>query len=51
MLVSVGRDAHSAWFVGQVGRAMGMLREIGFPPELIANRTLDGFLEHIKRAR
>ena len=51
VLVSVGSDAHSAWFVGQVGRAVGMLEEIGFPPELIANRTLDGFLEHIKMAR
>lgn len=51
VMVSVGSDAHSAWFVGQVGRAMGMLEEIGFPPELIANRTLDSFMEHIKRAK
>lgn len=50
VMVSVGSDAHSAWFVGSTGRALGMLEEIGFPPELIANRTLEGFMERIKRA-
>lgn len=49
--VSVGSDAHSAWYVGKVDRAMGMLQEIGFPPELIANRTLEGFMRQIKEAK
>ena len=41
--VAVSSDAHSAWFVGQVQRALAMLEEISFPPELIANRTLESF--------
>lgn len=41
--VVVSSDAHSAWYIGHVQRALKMLEEIDFPQELIANRTLDGF--------
>lgn len=46
--VVVSSDAHSAWFVGHFERALAMLEEIHFPPELIANRTLEGFLQTIQ---
>lgn len=49
--VVVSSDAHSAWFVGHVERAVGMLEEIGFPEELIANRTLEGFEAAIAACR
>lgn len=45
--IVVSSDAHSAWFVGQFSRALQMLSEIHFPEELIANRSLDGFLDVI----
>lgn len=41
--VVVSSDAHSAWFVGHMERALAMLEKIHFPVELIANRTLADF--------
>ena len=49
--IVVSSDAHSAWFVGHFERAIAMLEEIGFPEELIANRTLDGFMQVIKACK
>ncbi len=49
--IVVSSDAHSAWFVGHFERALAMLEEIGFPEELIANRTLDGFLQVIRESK
>lgn len=49
--VVVSSDAHSCWFIGEVGRAMAMLEEIHFPPELIANRSLEAFEETIAQAK
>ena len=41
--IVVSSDAHSAWFVGEFGRAAKMLEEIHFPQELIANANLASF--------
>lgn len=38
--VAVSSDAHCSMDVGKFGSALSMLEEIGFPEELIANRTL-----------
>ena len=39
--IVVSSDAHSAFFVGEFGRAAAMLEEIHFPQELIANESLE----------
>jgi putative hydrolase len=39
--IVVSSDAHSAFFVGEFGRAVSMLEEIHFPQELIANESLE----------
>lgn len=46
--VCVDSDAHFAASVGQVSRAMEMLDEIGFPPELIVNLTADRFEAYMR---
>lgn len=48
--IVVSSDAHSAWFVGEFGRALKMLEEIHFPQELIANETLEKFLAAVGKA-
>lgn len=37
--ISVGSDAHSAYYVGRFGQVLRMLEEIHFPEELIATRS------------
>lgn len=49
--IVVSSDAHSAWYVGHVERAVQMLEEIHFPHELVANRTLDSFLQVIRTCK
>ena len=43
--VVVGSDAHSSFFVGEFGKALSLLDEIGFPEELVANVNLDRLKE------
>jgi putative hydrolase len=42
--IVVSSDAHSAFYVGEFTRALGLLEEIHFPQELIANLSLERFL-------
>ncbi len=49
--ISVGSDAHSAWFVGKFDRAKALLEEVHFPEELIASRDLKSFRETIEAAK
>lgn len=48
--VVVSSDAHSAYFIGHFDGATSMLASIGFPQELIANRTLDTLLAGLSNA-
>ena len=43
--ICVNTDAHMALEIGETGRAQAMLEEIGFPQELIINRTRESFLQ------
>lgn len=45
--VCVDSDAHYAANIGRVPRALEMLDEIGFPPELIVNLTFEGFEKYM----
>ena len=47
--IVVSSDAHSAYSVGHFERALNMLEEIHFPEELVANRSLTGFLRAVGR--
>ena len=51
--IAVASDAHIDSDVGRVGRALELLRAIGFPEDLIVNATFDGFENylHERRAR
>ena len=46
--ICVNTDAHISCEVGRTERAKAMLEEIGFPQELIVNRTRETFLEGLK---
>lgn len=46
--VCVDSDAHFSANIGEVPRAMTMLDEIGFPPELIVNLTFERFSAYIR---
>ena len=46
--VAVNSDAHFCGKVGAYGPAVEMLAEIGFPEELIMNRSLDVLREYLK---
>ena len=49
--VVVNSDAHIATDVGEVGKAISMLKEIDFPEELIANRSFDSFRKAISQRK
>lgn len=46
--ICVNTDAHMSIEVGSTDKAQSMLEEIGFPQELIINRTRESFLEGLK---
>lgn len=46
--ISLGSDAHSAWYVGRFGQALAMLERIHFPEELIATRSRELLEERVK---
>ena len=48
--IEVSTDAHVCMEVGRFGHAQEMLERIHFPQELIANRSLDAFLEALAAA-
>lgn len=48
--IAVSSDAHSAYHVGTFDMAFKMLEEINFPQTLIANESLEKFLNIIKKA-
>lgn len=50
VLISVATDAHIACDVGRFSATHALLEEIHFPPELIATRNKDVFLQVLKRA-
>ncbi len=49
--VVLGSDAHIWYDVGEMGRCRALLREVGFPPELVLNYSPEGldFLLNRKR--
>ncbi len=49
--VVVNSDAHSCFSVGDVGKALDMLKEIDFPEELIVNRTFESLAAWILKKR
>lgn len=49
--IAVNSDAHSCFSVGDHADALRMLEEIGFPPELIVNRTLETLAAYIQNKR
>lgn len=46
--IVVGSDAHTPFDVGNFGKAVEMLEEISFPPELIMNRTPERLIEYLR---
>ncbi|MEY8437774.1 PHP domain-containing protein [Atopobiaceae bacterium 24-176] len=50
VMVAVNTDAHISCDVGRAPRALAMLEEIHFPPELVATRSADSFLGAVARA-
>lgn len=46
--ICVSSDAHSGFFIGKFDRALKMLDDIDFPEELVANTTLDRFIDVLK---
>lgn len=49
--IVVNSDAHSCFVVGDLQDAMSMLSDIGFPSELIINRTLESLADWIFKKR
>ena len=49
--VCVSSDAHFAHSVGVVNLSMELLAEVDFPPELILNLRMDGFLAYLQQER
>lgn len=49
--IVVNSDAHSCFVLGDLGEAMTMLDEIGFPKELIVNRTQESLAGWIYQKR
>lgn len=49
--ISVSSDAHWHTMLGSFGPAQELLDEISFPPELIANLSLEGFQAYINERR
>jgi putative hydrolase len=47
--IAVNSDAHCSAYVGNRPKAIAMLEEIGFPPEQIANESVERFLGVIGR--
>ena len=47
----VNSDAHFAAQIGRMPKALAMLAEIGFPPELIVNTSLDRFEAYLEERR
>ena len=50
VMISTGTDAHIATDVGRFDATAELLREIHFPPELVATRSKDAFLQVCERA-
>lgn len=50
VMITVSSDAHCAIAVGEFGAALHMLEEIGFPEELIANRSLQALEAALDKA-
>ena len=50
-MIVVNSDAHECGRIGDFSEAYSLLREVDFPPELIANRTLDTFEEALRAQR
>lgn len=48
--IVVSSDAHSPYTVGKFDRVQKMLKELCFPEELVANRTLASLLEIVRQA-
>ena len=48
--ICVSSDAHHSSQIGKFPLALEMLDEIQFPPELICNRTVEGFFTYLKTA-
>ncbi len=49
--IVVSSDAHSAFFIGKFNRALKMLEEINFPKELVANETLEKFIQILEKKK
>lgn len=49
--ITVSSDAHSAFQVGEFRAAVEMLESMGFPQELIANRTVESFEAALAESR
>ena len=49
--IVVGSDAHSAFFVGEFGKSLAMLDEIGFPEELVINTSLEKLMGYLAEKR
>ena len=47
--IVVSSDAHIIFDLGEYGKALEMLEEIGFPEELIINRSFDSLAEFFER--
>jgi len=48
--VVVNTDTHIAWGIGHFDRSLALLDELGFPEELVANRTAESFHEALSAA-
>lgn len=48
--ITVSTDAHISSDIGRFSQAPAMLEEIGFPQELIVNRSAESLLEHMALA-
>ncbi|WP_029233542.1 phosphatase [Butyrivibrio sp. VCB2006] len=48
--ICVNTDAHMSLEIGQTQKAQAVLEEVGFPQELIINRTKESFLEGLSKS-
>lgn len=49
--VSVGTDAHFATAVGRMDEVRGLLLEMSFPEELVANTSVEKYLGYLHKFR
>ena len=47
MYVAVNSDAHICYQIGNCDNALGMLKEIDFPTELIINTSAEKVINHL----